>query len=151
MGPVDVRPALGFVHRAGGADDEDRRAVDIGVVDGHAGMQQPHEVVQDHGHRLAGRLGVAVGDLHRDLLVLAQHHRRLIAAVIDQRIVQAAEARAGIERDMREAVALDQVDDDVRLPAAVVVAWVFHGKHVVPSLTLSSPRKRGSSIPETGM
>ena len=102
VGPVDVRAALGFVHRAGGADDEDRHAVDIGVVDRHAGVQQPDQVVQDHRHRLAGRLGVAVRDLHRDLLVLAQHHRRLVAAVVDERIVQAAEARARIERDERE-------------------------------------------------
>ena len=124
MRPVDVRPALGFVHRAGGADDEDRHAVDIGVVDRHAGVQQPDQIVQDHRHRLAGGLGVAVRDLHGDLLVLAQHHRRLVAAVIDQRIVQAAEARARIERDVREAVALDQIDDDVRLPAAIVLALV---------------------------
>ena len=51
--PVDMRPALAFVHRTGGADDEDRHAVDIGVVDRHAGMQQPDQVVQDHRHRLA--------------------------------------------------------------------------------------------------
>jgi len=41
-------------------------------------------------------LGVAVGDLHRDLFVVANHHRRLVVAVVDQRVVQAAEARAGI-------------------------------------------------------
>ena len=121
MGPVDVRAALGLVHRAGGADDEDRHPVEIGVVDRHARMQQPDQVVQDHRHRPAGRLGIAVRDLHRDLLVLAQHHRRLVAAVVDERIVQAAEAGAGIERDVGEAVALDQVDDDVGLPAAVIL------------------------------
>ena len=107
VGPVDVRAALGFVHRAGGADDEDRHAVEIGVVDRHAGVQQADEIVQDHRHRLAGRLGVAVRDLHRDLFVVAQHHRRLVVAVVDQRVVQAAEARAGIERDVGEFVALD--------------------------------------------
>ena len=94
VGPVDVRPALAFVHRAGGAHDEDRHAVEIGVVDRHAGVQQADQIVQDHRHRLAGRLGVAVRDLHRDLLVVAQHHRRLVVAVVDERIVQAAEARA---------------------------------------------------------
>src|SRR6202163_1530915 len=36
--------------------------------------------------------------------------------------MQAAKARARIERDGRKAVALDQVDDDVGLPAAVVRA-----------------------------
>jgi hypothetical protein len=83
-------------------------------------VQQPDKIVQDHRHRLAGRLGIAVRNLHRDLFVLAQHHRRLVAAVVDQRIVQAAKACAGIERDMRKAVALDQVDDHIGLPAAIV-------------------------------
>ena len=36
------------------------------------------QIVQDHHHRLAARLGVAVGDLHRDLFVVADHHRRLV-------------------------------------------------------------------------
>src|SRR5262249_14174046 len=58
--------------------------------------------------------------------VLAQHHRRLVAAVIDQRIVQPAEARARIERDEGKAVAFDQVDDDVGLPAAIIVLHVRH-------------------------
>jgi hypothetical protein len=81
--------------------------VDVGVVDRHAGVQEPDEVVQDHRHRPSGRLGIAVRDLHRDLFVLAQHHRRLVAAVVHKRIVQAAKACAGVEGDMRKAVALD--------------------------------------------
>ncbi len=124
MRPIDVRAALAFVHGTGRADDEDRHAIDIGVVDRHAGVQKPDQVVQDHGHRGAARLGVAVGDLHRDLFVLAQHHGRLVAAVIDQRIVQAAEACARIERDEGKAVALDQVDNDVGLPAAIVLGCI---------------------------
>ena len=134
VGPVDVRPPLALVHRAGGADDEDRHAVEIGVVDRHAGVQQADEIVQDHHHRLAGRLGVAVRDLHRDLFVVAQHHRRLVAAIVHQRIVQAAEARAGIQRDVGEAVALDAVDDDVGLPAGVVRDFRVHGDSGFPEM-----------------
>jgi hypothetical protein len=63
--PVDARPALGLVHRAGGADDEDRRPVGVRVVDRHVGVQQADQVVQDGDHRLAARLGIAVRDLHR--------------------------------------------------------------------------------------
>jgi hypothetical protein len=40
--------------------------------------------VQDHGHRLAGGLGEAVRESHRDLLVGALDHRDLVAAVVDQ-------------------------------------------------------------------
>src|SRR5262245_54917684 len=60
-------------------------------------------------------------DLHRDLLVLAQHHRRVVAAVVHERVVQAAEARARIQRDVGKPIALDQVDNDVGLPTAVVL------------------------------
>ncbi len=73
--------------------------------------------MDDRHHRLAARLGVAVGDLHGDLFVIAEQHRRLVLAVIDQRIVQAAVTRAGIERDVGKIVLLDQIDDDVGLPA----------------------------------
>ena len=121
VGPVDMRTALVFVHRAGGAHDEERRAVEIGVIDRHAGVQQADEIMQDHRGGLAGGLGIAVRDLHRDLFVIAQHHRRIVAAVIHQRVVQAAEARARIERDEGKAVLLDQVDNDVGLPAGVIL------------------------------
>ena len=116
--PIDMRAPLALVHRAGRAHDEDRHPVDIGVIDAHRRVQEPDQVVQDHRHRPALGLGVAVRDLHGDLLVLAEQHGRLVAAVIDQRIVQAAEARARIQRDVFEPVLLDQIDDDVRLPAA---------------------------------
>src|SRR6266852_7824594 len=55
-------------------------------------------------------------DLHRDLFVLAQQHGRIVAAVVDQRIVQAAITRPRIERDIRKSELFDQIDDDVRLP-----------------------------------
>ena len=126
VGPVDVRAAARLVHRAGGAHDEDRHPVEERVVDRHAGVQQADEVVQDHDHRLAGRLGVAVRDLHRDFLVVAEHHRRFVVAVVDQRVVQAAEARAGIERDVGKVVPLDHVDDHVGLPAGIVLGLCVH-------------------------
>ena len=117
--PVDERAPLGLLHGAGGAHDEDGRPVEIGVVDAHGRVQQPHQVVDDGDHRLAAGAGVAVGDLHRDLLVVAQHHGRVVLAVVHQRVVKAPVAGAGIERDVLEPVALDHVDDDVRLPLAV--------------------------------
>jgi hypothetical protein len=115
--PVDEGAAPALVHRAGGADDEDRGAIHIGVVDAHGRMQQSDHVVHDGDHRAAGRLGVAMGDLHGDLLMLAQQHRRAVAAVIDERVVQAAKARPGIERDIGKPELLDQVDDHIGLPA----------------------------------
>src|SRR5258706_2702216 len=40
----------------------------------------------------------------------------MIAAVIDQRIVQAAKSRAGIDRDILELECFQQIDDDIRSP-----------------------------------
>ena len=72
-------------------------------------MQQADDVVQDRHHRLAARLGVAVRDPHRDLLVLAEHHLRLVAAVVDERVVQAAVAGARVERRVRQLELLEQI------------------------------------------
>ena len=62
---------------------------------------RPDIGVHGRGHRLAGHLGIAVRDRDRILLVQAEQHlRRLIAEVVDEAVVQSAEARAGIERDV---------------------------------------------------
>ena len=65
---------LALVHRTGGADDEDRRPVDVGVVDRHRGVEEADEVMQDDGAGSSARLGEAVRHLDRDFLVLAQKH-----------------------------------------------------------------------------
>ena len=111
--PVDERPAPRLVHRTGRADDEDRRPIDVRVVDAHDGVQHPDDVVHDCNHRLSGDLRVPVGDLDRDLLVLAQHHRRVVLIVIDQGIMQAPVTCTRVQRDVREAVRFDQVGNDV--------------------------------------
>ncbi len=117
VNPVDKRPALGFGQRSGGAHDKHRRAVEIGVVDAHRRVQQADQVMDDGDHRFALGAGIAMGDLHGDLFMLAGEHRRIVLAVIDQRVMQAAVARAGIERDVLEIIFFYHVDDHVGLPA----------------------------------
>ena len=116
VNPIDERPPATFVHRSRCADDKDRAAIEIGVVDAHGRMQHADHVMHDRHHRLASRLGVAVRDLHGDFLMLTQQKRRFVTAVIDQRIVQSAVARSRIERDIRKTILLDQIDNDVGLP-----------------------------------
>ncbi len=97
------------------ADHDHRHAVAPGVVDRHRRVLEPDDVVHRRGHRLA--LGARVAVRHRDgdLLVLAEDHlRHMIAAVVDERIVQAAKRRAGIERDVLDLEGLHHVDDHVR-------------------------------------
>ena len=58
-----------------------------------------------------------MSDLHGDFFVIAEQHRGLVLAVIDQGVMQATITRAGIERDVGKFILLDQIDDDVGLPA----------------------------------
>ena len=84
MDPVDVRTAPVVGGRTGTAEDHHRDPVNVRVVDPHRAMQEAHDVVQDHSHRLAGRLRVPVGQPDRDLLVRAAEHLHLVARVIDE-------------------------------------------------------------------
>ena len=99
--PVDPGPPLDGVDRAGGAQDHDRHAVAPGVEDRHGAVHQADIGMHRRRHRAARDLGVAVRDRDRGLLVQAEQHlRRRVAEIIDQAVVQAAIARAGIERDV---------------------------------------------------
>jgi hypothetical protein len=76
---------------------------------------QADGAVRHHRHRLAGRLGIAVRHADRGFLVQAGEELGLgVAAVIDQRFVQAAEARPRVGRDVFEAERLDDVDHEIR-------------------------------------
>ena len=79
-------------------------------------MLQADDVVHDRRHDLAGRLGVAMRHRHGDLFVAAENHFGIglgAALVIDQRIVNAAEARARIQRDVFDAQNFHQIDDQI--------------------------------------
>ena len=119
MDPIDEGAPLGFGQGAGRADDEHRRAIEISVIDAHRRVEQSDHVVDDGDHRLAARPRIAVRYLHGNFFVVAEQYRRIVFAVIDQRIVQAAVTRSRIERDIRKAVTFDQIDDDVGLPMAI--------------------------------
>ena len=114
MDPVDPRPALHRIDRTGCAEDQDRHAVAPGVEDRHGRVEQADVGVHRRAHRLAGDLGIAVRDRHRRLLVQAEDHLRLLVAEeVDDRVVQAAIARAGIERDIRDIERAQRLGDDV--------------------------------------
>ena len=99
--------------------------------------------MDDGDHRQALRPRIAMRDLHGNFFVVAEQHRRVVFAVIDQRIVQAAKTRSGIERDVRKVVMLDQIDDDVGLPTAIGFADSFRGFCRHPG----SPMLGGDRVP----
>ena len=76
-------------------------------------LQADGAVRHDH-HRLAFDLGVAVRHGDRRFFVAAGEQLGvLVAAVVDEGFVQAAEAGAGIGGDVFEAERLDDVDHEV--------------------------------------
>ena len=58
--------------------------------------------------------------------------------------MQPAEARARIESDIGEAVALDQIDDDVGLPAGVVLNLGFHRAPPAAAAVFDQHRRVGN-------
>ena len=114
MQPVD-RPAIGRIDRPGAAQHQDRHLVAPGVVEGHHRVLQPDQVVQNDQARLAGDLAVALRHVQRHFLGAAQDDLRPgIAGVVDQRVVQPAEARTRRQHHVLEAHRLDQVADHIR-------------------------------------
>jgi hypothetical protein len=112
--PVDPRPAFDRVHRTGRAEHDNRLAVAPGVEDRHGGVKEPDIGMHRRGHRLAGHLGIAMGDRDCALLVQTQQHlRRLIAEEIHDRVVQPAIARARIKGDVGKFQRAQRVGDDV--------------------------------------
>ena len=114
-------------HRSGAAEHHHRHAVDVGVENRHAGMLQTDHVVDDGDHRFVLRLGVAMSDGHRDFFVMAEDHFGLvIAAIVDDRIVDPAEGRTGVERGVLDIVRLHHIDDDI---GAVFRLFLFYSGH----------------------
>jgi hypothetical protein len=75
-------------------------------------------MAEDH-LRLAGRFEVAVRHRDRRLFVHARDEiRHRVLAVVDQRLVQAAEARRRIGIDVLDLERLDHVDHEVRIGLA---------------------------------
>ena len=91
-----------------------RHAIAVSVVNGHGCVLQAHGAVRHHHHRLAFDLEVAMSHGDRRFLVAAgEQLRDLVAAVINQRLVDAAKAGAGISGDVFDAQLLDHVDHEV--------------------------------------
>ena len=109
MEPVDGA-AFGGIGRSRPAQHEDRNLVRPGVVKRHHGVLQPDQIVENHEARLAGDLAVALRHVERDFLCPAEDDLGpRVPGVIDQRIVEAPEARTGGKHHMLEPHRLEQV------------------------------------------
>ena len=108
------RAAIGGILRPAAAEIENRRAVAPGVEDRHARVLQADDIVQARRHDLAGCARVTVGDRHGDLFMRAHDHLGPFAGLeVDQRIVETAITRAGIERNIFDAQLAQDLDHQI--------------------------------------
>ena len=117
--------------------------------DPHHRVVQARRRKRDDRHRLAGHRVVAIGDVHRRLLVAArQPLRRLVAAVVDERLVKPSEARRGIGGDVLEVECLEHVHHEVRarvldgLDVGLVGQWCGLGCQLLAAC--SGVKRRGA-------
>ena len=108
-----ARRAIGGVHVVA-ADDDHRHAVAPGIVNAHRRMLQADGAVHQRHQRFAGNLEVAVCHADGGLFMHAgEEFGAFVLAVIDQRLVQGAEARSRIAGQIFDVERLDDVDHEV--------------------------------------
>ena len=124
--PVDPGAALFSIERAGRAQHDHGYPIAPGIEQAHHAVQQPDIAVQYASHGLAGRLGVAMRDGDRMILVQAkQNARPLIAEMVDEAVMQPAITRARVEADIANAQAAEHLRGNVAAPGDSLVRFSF--------------------------
>ena len=94
------------------------------------------------GHHLVGDFGIALRDMDRMFFMQAeQHFRAFVTQIIDDGIMQAAIARAGIERDIGQIERAQRLGDDVAAkvglggerPHGLLGAGIVTNSAIIPS------------------
>ena len=109
------------------AQQQDRNAIAPRVEDRHRRVHEPDVGVQRDGERLARDARIAVRERDRALLVHAQQELRpRVAEMVDEAVVQAAEARAGRQRDVGNLERAQKLRDRIAAPAGgdLNLRWV---------------------------
>ena len=110
-----------------------RHAVAPGVVNRHRRMLQADHAVNHARHGFARHLGVAMRHAYRPFLMAAHDHfRRLVAAIVDDGFLQAAQCRGGHHRHILDARAAHHIDHEVRtripnMPLRNLIGMRTHG------------------------
>ena len=114
MFPFDTGPALSCVE-AVADDDDDGHAIAIRVVDAHCRMLQPDGSMRHHSDRLAFDLRIGMRHRHRRLFVAAGDELGfLIPTIINDGLVQRAEAGARVGADVIQVEGSQDIDHEVR-------------------------------------
>ena len=108
--PVDVTAALAGVENVA-HDDDDGGLIAIGVIDRHAGVLRSDGAVQARHHGLAGDFEVAVGQRYGGFFVGTGDEFRIgVAAVVEERFVEALQRGGGIGGVIFDAQGFDHID-----------------------------------------
>ena len=108
------------------ACDQDGDAIAPGIVDRHRGVLQSNGAVNQGQQRLSRRLEITVRHADRRFFVHAgEEFRLLVAAVVDQRFVQCAEARRRIAGQIFDVESLDDIDHEIGAGAAAFTVLGF--------------------------
>src|SRR5262249_1241203 len=100
MGPLDLRNALGRVDNIA-ANNQNRNAITVGVVDRHRGVLQADGTVSHDEEGLALNFGIAVCHADGRFFVAAGDELgTAIATIVDNRFVKASKAGARIGADI---------------------------------------------------
>ena len=142
--PVDPRPSSRGIERTGPHDQDHRRAVRPRVEDRHARVEESDRVVDADRHGPAAGLGEAMGHGDGDLLVEREQQLGAAAGGIDQRIVQTADGRAGIEGEVADPESREAIDQQIGPEPAV------HADLVTRWRREDRPRRRLRSGPPIG-
>ena len=131
------------------AQEQDRNAIAPRVEDRHRRVHEADVRVERDRERLAGDPRVAVRERDRAFLVDAEQKLRpRIAEVVDEAVVQAAEARPGRERDVWNFERAQELRDGVAAPAGGNLNLRFVADRVVhahPGRRRSAAKSRAAS------
>src|SRR5215469_8696521 len=97
--------------------------------------------MQHADHWLAGRLGIAVGDRDRMILMQAENDAGVfVAEMIDDAVVKAAIAGARIEADIADAEAPQHLGGDIAAPGHAAVGLSFQAIETHQAILLTAGR-----------
>ena len=145
MDPLDPGAAPACVGRSARPHDEDRQAIAPSVEDTQQAVHESDVRVQHDRHCPIRRLGIAVRDRQRVILVQAQQQLRVaVSEIVDQAVVKAAKAGTGVERDVLEVEPTQHLGRDVAAPRHAVLP-PGAGRSIWSMLVMSSPSRARSS------
>ena len=123
--PLDPGAAFACVGRSARTHDVYRQAIAPGVEYSQQAVHQADVRVQHDRHCPIRRFGIAMRNCQRVILMQAQQQLRVaVTEIVDQAVVKATKAGAGIERDVFDSEAAQHLGRDIAAPRhGCIASW----------------------------